>query len=207
MATANRDLQVAQTVFGDGFVQIKQYVDILTSRGVEWGVLGPKEAPRVWERHILNSTALASLIPEASTVGDVGSGAGLPGIPLAIQRPDLTVTLMEPLLRRSNFLTQTVMELGLTDRVHVVRARAEDCHETFDIVTARAVAKLPPLLGWTKKLFMPDGQLLALKGVSAEAEVQSAQKVLKAGHLTAEVLQVRSHPDADVTYVVRISPR
>lgn len=204
MATEDSELQTAAEVFDTGLAQIKQYVDILTSRGVEWGLLGPKEAPRVWERHILNSAALTSLIPEGSRVADVGSGAGLPGVPLAIQRPDLRVTLMEPLLRRFNFLSQVVEELGLGDRVDVLRARAEDCDERFDIVTARAVAKLPTLIGWTKSLFLPDGYLLALKGVSAADEVKGSAKALKAGGLEAEVLVVRSHPQAQVTHVVRV---
>lgn len=204
MATEDSELQTAAEVFDTGLAQIKQYVDILTSCGVEWGLLGPKEAPRVWERHILNSAALTSLIPEGSRVADVGSGAGLPGVPLAIQRPDLRVTLMEPLLRRFNFLSQVVEELGLGDRVDVLRARAEDCDEHFDIVTARAVAKLPTLIGWTKSLFLPDGYLLALKGVSAADEVKGSAKALKAGGLEAEVLVVRSHPQAQVTHVVRV---
>lgn len=206
METVDSDLETAEAVFGDGFETIKRYVDILTTRGVEWGLLGPKEASRVWERHVLNSAALASLIPEGSRVADVGSGAGLPGVPLAIQRTDLRMTLIEPLLRRSNFLTEVVDELGLADRVEVLRARAEDCDSTFDVVTARAVAKLPTLVGWTKNLFVPDGQLLALKGVSAADEVEKAQKVLRSSHLIAEVLVVRAHPEAQVTYVVRVSP-
>jgi 16S rRNA (guanine527-N7)-methyltransferase len=98
-----------------------------------------------------------------------------------------------------------VEELGLTDRVEVLRTRAEDCDETFDVVTARAVAKLPTLVGWTKDLFLPDGQLLAVKGISAEDEVKKAQKVLKSSHLDAEVLVVRAHPEAQVTHVVRVS--
>lgn len=205
MTTVDPGLETAQAVFGDAFEQVKQYVDILTNRGVEWGLLGPKEAPRVWERHVLNSAALSSLVPEGSRVVDVGSGAGLPGLPLAIQRPDLEITLLEPLLRRSNFLTQAVEELQLGDRVTVLRGRAEDCDEVFDVVTARAVAKLPTLIGWTKGLFLPDGQLLALKGVSAADEVRTAGKALKAANLDAEVLVVRSHPQAEVTHVVRVS--
>lgn len=204
MATVDRELQIAEEVFENRYKEIKRYVDILTTRGVDWGLLGPKETSRVWERHVLNSAAIASLIPEGSRLADVGSGAGLPGIPLAILREDLRVTLMEPLLRRSNFLTQIVEELGLTDRVEVLRTRAEDCDATFDVVTARAVAKLPTLVGWTKSLFLPDGQLLAVKGISVEDEVKAAQKVLKSSHLDAEVLLVRAHPEAQVTHVVRI---
>jgi 16S rRNA (guanine527-N7)-methyltransferase len=204
MATVDGELQIAEAVFGNGYEEIRRYVDILTTRGVEWGLLGPKETSRVWERHVLNSAAVSSLIPEGSGLADVGSGAGLPGVPLAILREDLRVTLIEPLLRRSNFLTQIVDELGLADRVEVLRTRAEDCDSTFDVVTARAVAKLPTLIGWTKSLFLPDGQLLAVKGISAEDEVKKAQKVLKSSHLDAEVLVVRAHPEAEVTHVVRV---
>jgi 16S rRNA (guanine527-N7)-methyltransferase len=204
MTTADSELQIAEAVFGNRYEEIKRYVDILTTRGVEWGLLGPKETSRVWERHVLNSVAVGSLIPEGCRLADVGSGAGLPGVPLAILREDLRVTLIEPLLRRSNFLTQIVDELGLADRVEVLRTRAEDCDSTFDVVTARAVAKLPTLIGWTKSLFLPDGQLLAVKGISAEDEVKKAQKVLKSSHLDAEVLVVRAHPEAEVTHVVRV---
>ncbi len=136
------------------------------------GVIGPREADRIWDRHILNSLALADLIPVGATVVDVGSGAGLPGIPLAIARPDLSVTLLEPLLRRTTFLEPVVRELGLGDRVRVVRARAEDHHEQYDVVTARALAPLDRLIRWCRPLLKDGGTLLALKGRSAEDEIQ-----------------------------------
>lgn len=199
------DEGIAAEVFGDTVSTINRYVDILTTRGVEWGLMGPKEAPRIWGRHIFNSAALSSLIPAGSRVADVGSGAGLPGIPLAIARPDIQVTLIESLLRRSNFLTEVVEELELGDRIEVLRGRAEDVDGQFDIVTARAVAKLPTLIGWTMGLFGRGGELLALKGTSAEDELQQAQKVLKKHHLKGEVLVVRAHPEAEVTHVVRIT--
>ncbi|WP_114046015.1 16S rRNA (guanine(527)-N(7))-methyltransferase RsmG [Acidipropionibacterium virtanenii] len=207
MADAARtDDEVADEVFGDGASAIRQYVDILTNRGVEWGLMGPKEAPRIWERHIFNSAAISSLVPEGCRVADVGSGAGLPGIPLAIARPDLEITLLEPLLRRSNFLSEVIQELELGDRVTVIRGRAEDLKsDAFDIVTARAVAKLATLVGWTKGLLGPKGELLALKGASAEEELEGAQKVLRKYRLTGEVLVVRAHPDTEVTHVVRIT--
>ena len=122
---------VLEEVFGDGLEVITRYVDILANRGIDWGLLGPREADRLWDRHVLNSVAVASLIPAEASVVDVGSGAGLPGIPLAIARPDLSVVLLESLLRRVTFLADVVAELGLGDRVRVVRGRAEECTEHF----------------------------------------------------------------------------
>ena len=109
----------------------------------------------MWDRHILNCAALSGLIAADSSVADVGSGAGLPGIPLAVLRPDLRMTLIEPLLRRSHFLTQTVEELEIADRVQVVRSRAEDHHQTYDVVVARALAPLDRLIGWCNPLRTP----------------------------------------------------
>src|SRR5829696_7297358 len=134
-------------VFGDEFPLVNRYVDILATTGVEWGLIGPREAERLWDRHILNSAALSGLIAANSTVADVGSGAGLPGIPLALLRPDLRMTLVEPLLRRSTFLVEAVDELQLT-QVAVVRARAEEYTGRYDIVVARALAPLDRLIGW-----------------------------------------------------------
>lgn len=206
MADGGRTVdEIAGEVFGDAVPSIERYVDILTTRGVEWGLMGPKEAPRIWGRHIFNSAALSTLVPDGCQVADVGSGAGLPGIPLAIARPDIRITLIEPLLRRSNFLTGVVEELGLGDRVDVLRGRAEDVGQHFDIVTARAVAKLPTLVGWTRGLIGQGGELLGLKGASAQEELDNAQKVLKKYHLAGEVLVVRAHPDTEVTHVVRIT--
>jgi len=183
---------------------LERYIDILASRGIDWGLLGPREAPRLFDRHILNSVALAELIPEGSRVVDVGSGAGLPGIPLAIVRPDLDVTLLEPLLRRHTFLEQAVEELGLGHRVSAVRGRAEDTRERSDVVVARAVAPLGRLLGWTARLFLPNGELLALKGSSAPDEVAAAQRDLTRLGLAADVLRVRADQRADATTVVRV---
>lgn len=183
---------------------IGRYVDMLASRAIEWGLLGPREAPRLFDRHILNSVALAELIPQGSRVVDVGSGAGLPGIPLAVVRPDLDVTLLEPLLRRYTFLEEAVAELGLEDRVAVVRGRAEETKERFDVVVARAVAPLARLLGWTSGLFLPHGELLALKGSSAADEVAAARRDLVRLGVAAEVLRVRADQRADPTTVVRV---
>lgn len=198
------DDAIADRLYRDNYKTIRQYVDILVSRGVDWGLIGPREIGRLWERHILNSIALESLIPEGCRVADVGSGAGLPGIPLAILRPDLEMTLIEPVLRRSNFLTEALDELGLDDRVTVVRGRAEDADLHVDVVVSRAVAKLATLINWTADLIVESGSLLALKGQSADDEVVKAKKELSKRRLSAEVLLIRADPAADVTRAVRV---
>ena len=198
------DDAIADRLYRDNYKTIRQYVDILVSRGVDWGLIGPREIGRLWERHILNSIALESLIPEGCRVADVGSGAGLPGIPLAILRPDLEMTLIEPMLRRSNFLTEAIDELGLDDRVSVVRGRAEDADLHVDVVVSRAVAKLATLINWTADLIVESGSLLALKGQSADDEVVKAKKELSKRRLSAEVVLIRADPAADVTRAVRV---
>ena len=198
------DDAIAVRLYRDNYKTIRQYVDILASRGVDWGLIGPREIGRLWERHILNSIALESLIPEGCRVADVGSGAGLPGIPLAILRPDLEMILIEPMLRRSNFLTEAIDELGLDDRVSVVRGRAEDADLHVDVVVSRAVAKLATLINWTADLFVDSGSLLALKGQSADDEVVKAKKELSKRRLSAEVLLIRADPASDVTRAVRV---
>lgn len=198
------DDAIADRLYRDNYKTIRQYVDILVSRGVDWGLIGPREIGRLWERHILNSIALEGLIPEGCRVADVGSGAGLPGIPLAILRPDLEMTLIEPMLRRSNFLTEALDELGLDDRVTVVRGRAEDADLHVDVVVSRAVAKLATLINWTADLIVESGSLLALKGQSADDEVVKAKKELSKRRLSAEVLLIRADPAADVTRAVRV---
>jgi 16S rRNA (guanine527-N7)-methyltransferase len=197
---------IAREVYGAQFPLINRYVDILGSTGVEWGLLGPREADRLWERHILNSAALSGLITQDGKVADVGSGAGLPGIPLAILRPDIRMTLIEPLLRRSTFLTETVDTLGIADRVEVVRSRAEDHHRRYDVVVSRALAPLDRLIGWCNPLRAPGGVILALKGSSAADEVVAATRQLEAAQLQAEVLKTSAHPDVEPATVVRLSP-
>lgn len=200
-------VELAREIYGAQFSSLNKYVDILRSTGVEWGLLGPHEADRLWDRHILNCAALNELIAADRTVADVGSGAGLPGIPLALLRPDLQLTLIEPLLRRSTFLTQTVDELKIDDRVEVVRSRAEDHHQTYDVIVARAVAPLDRLIGWCNPLRSPGGIILALKGRSAADEVLAAGTELSAAHLNAEVMRARAHPAAEPATVVRLSSR
>ena len=202
--TLMSDDAITVRLYRDNYKTIRQYVDILASRGVDWGLIGPREIGRLWERHILNSIALESLIPEGCRVADVGSGAGLPGIPLAILRPDLEMILIEPMLRRSNFLTEAIDELGLDDRVSVVRGRAEDADLHVDVVVSRAVAKLATLINWTADLIVDSGSLLALKGQSADDEVVKAKKELSKRRLSAEVLLIRADPASDVTRAVRV---
>ena len=143
----------------------ERYVELLATAGVERGLIGPREAPKLWDRHVLNCLALTSLVPPGATVADLGSGAGLPGLVLAIGRPDLTVTLVEPLQRRTTFLDEVIDELGLED-VRVVRGRAEELHgrERFDVVTARALAPLDRLLGWGMPLVAADRRAAGHEG-------------------------------------------
>ena len=178
MSTVDTDPAVpaeAGSVFGPAVDAAVEYARLLATEGTVRGLIGPREVPRLWERHLLNSAAIASLVPVAARVVDVGSGAGLPGIPLALARPDLTVTLLEPLARRVAFLTECVRRLGL-ERVTVVRGRAEEDSIRrqlggADVVTARAVAPLDKLAGWCLPLLRPGGLLLAMKGSTAAAEL------------------------------------
>lgn len=198
---------VAREVFGPAIKSIKQYVDILGTDGVNRGVIGPREADRLWDRHILNSVALTSLVPADAEVVDVGSGAGLPGIPLAILRPDLQITLLEPLLRRTTFLTESVAALGLGDRVRVVRGRAEEHQERYAVVMSRAVAPLARLIAWCAPLRRRDGIVLALKGRSAADEITLSGAELRRARLEAELISVSAHPEAESATVVRLTTR
>lgn len=192
----------AEALFSDAAGTAERYAGILATRGVEWGLIGPREVDRIWDRHVVNSLAVAAAIPQGVTVVDVGSGAGLPGIPLALARPDLRVTLLEPLLRRATFLTEVVDELGVGERVEVVRARAEEHDATYDVVTCRAVARLPKLLGWTAPLIGRRGRLVALKGASASDELAEATKELQRHRLTATIESVAPYPGAEPTTLV-----
>lgn len=171
------------------------------------GLIGPREVPRLWERHLLNCAVLSEAIDEGVSVCDVGSGAGLPGIPLALVRPDLTITLLEPLLRRTTFLTEVVELLGL-DHVTVVRGRAEEVLGKLPpvhVVTARAVAPLERLAGWGVPLLRPYGEMLALKGDTAEEEVKAASAALsKLGAVSTSVVQVGEGIVDPLSTVVRV---
>ena len=175
--------EVAGAVFGAALPVAERYVARLASDGVTRGLIGPREVPRLWERHVLNSAAVAEAVPEAARVVDVGSGAGLPGIPLALARPDLRMTLVEPMARRVEFLEEVVAGLGTPWRV--VRGRAEERSVVtavgpVDVVTARAVASLPRLVGWCRGLLRPGAQLVALVGARAVAELPAMLPELEA---------------------------
>ena len=183
------------------------YAGWLADAGTVRGLIGPREVPRLWERHLLNCAVLADAIPEGSVVCDLGSGAGLPGLVLAIARPDLRVTLVEPLLRRTTFLDEVVTDLGLGS-VEVLRGRAEDLHgeRTFDVVTSRAVAPLERLLAWSMPLVAPDGALAAMKGSSIGAEIEVARPVLERFRCAEpQVLELGGDRLPTPTTVVRVA--
>jgi 16S rRNA (guanine527-N7)-methyltransferase len=182
----------ASETFGSRIELAARYAALLASAGVERGLLGPREVPRIWDRHLLNSVAVGELLNAGESVVDVGSGAGLPGIPLAIARPDLRITLLEPMLRRSDFLQEVVTELGLP--VEVVRGRAEDpsvreLSGDKDAVVSRAVAALDKLTKWSMPLLRPDGRMLAIKGERAPEELREHRRVMAAsGAIDARVV-------------------
>lgn len=192
-ATAPDPPPAASAVFGGRIGLATRYADMLAGAGVERGLIGPREVDRLWERHILNSAALGEMIDNRARVLDIGSGAGLPGVPLAIARPDLAITLVEPLLRRSEFLAEVVEELGLDVRVY--RGRAEEPvtrkeHGVADVVTSRAVADLVKLTRWSLPLLRPGGRMLALKGERAADEVaEHATAMARLGARDIEVVR------------------
>jgi len=186
---------------------IERYAALLATDGVVRGLIGPREAPRLWDRHLLNCGVLAELVPDDATVCDIGSGAGLPGLVLAIARPDLRVTLVEPLLRRTTFLAEVAEQLAL-DHVEVVRGRADALHgqRSFDVVTSRAVAPLDRLLGWSMPLVAPHGALVAMKGSSVAEEVEAARPVLRAlGCAEPEVSVLGADRLETPTYALRVA--
>jgi 16S rRNA (guanine527-N7)-methyltransferase len=174
----------ARSLFGARLPLAIEYADRLVTDGVVRGLIGPHEAPRIWQRHLLNCAAIAELIAPGSAVVDVGSGAGLPGVVLAVARPDLAIVLIEPLARRTTFLSDVVTALGLDQTVSVVRARAEECAASpavpaADVVTARALAPLSRLIEWCLPLAAIGGRVLAMKGESAEEEVEQHRDVIR----------------------------
>jgi 16S rRNA (guanine527-N7)-methyltransferase len=185
--------ETARAVFGDRYEIAERYYQSLATDGVERWLIGPREVPRLWERHLLNCAVIGELIAEGESVVDVGSGAGLPGIPLAIARPDLKVTLVEPLLRRSVYLAEFIESNGLD--VLVVRGRAEESGVVkeaggADVVTSRAVAPLEKLARWSLPLIHEHGRMLALKGSSASEEIERDRTALtKLGAGKLEILE------------------
>lgn len=183
--------------------KLEKFQGWLATAGIERGIMGPREVDRIWDRHIANCAVIEQLIEPNSTVLDVGSGAGLPGLVLAIVRPDLKIGLIEPLARRCDFLTEVIADLDLASQVTVYRGRAQDQPGlTADVVTGRAVAPLHKFLGWTAKLVKPSGQILAMKGSSAATEIQEAKAQLTGK--TAEIIQVGQGIVDPQTTVVRI---
>lgn len=190
--------------------KILGYYQLLRDVATVRGFIGPREVPRLWDRHILNCATCGTLLPEGAKVADIGSGAGLPGIPLAISRPDLQLILIEPLLKRSTFLSEVKAELAL-DNVTVVRGRAEDKDVlaayggSCDIVTSRAVAPLAKLAGWSLPLLKPGGKIMALKGESVTEEWERDRaEVTKKGGGQAEITQLADQPGISGTWVITI---
>lgn len=186
----------AEKLFGPGWTQAQRYADLLSTWGVERGMIGPREVPRLWDRHLLNCVAVVPRLPRECTVADVGTGAGLPGLVWAIARPDVRMTLVEPLLRRVSFLEEVVGHLDLTN-VEIVRARAEEHRASYDVVTARAVASLDKLTTWCWPLVGPGGVLLAMKGRSAPEEVEKARPLLK--RLGVTDVRIESYGEDDLS--------
>ena len=182
-------------VFGSRLPLAQKYHDSLATDGSTRGFIGPREVPRLWERHLINCAVVAEVMPQGATLIDVGSGAGLPGIPLAIARPDLKITLIEPLLKRFTYLNEVVDLLGL-DNVTVIRGRAEEgpvkkAVKGADIVTSRAVAPLGKLAKWSLPLVRKGGEMIALKGSSVHEELErDAADIKRAGGGKAEVMTI-----------------
>jgi 16S rRNA (guanine527-N7)-methyltransferase len=198
----------AASVFGPALPAATAYAGILATRGVAHGLLGPREVPRLWDRHLLNCAVVAELIEQRQgTLVDLGSGAGLPGLVLAMVLPDTAVTLLEPMERRCRFLTECVTELGLAN-VSVLRARAEDVTISTDVVTARAVAPLPRLAELAVGMVRPGGMVLAIKGRTAAEELKAAGSVLRRiGARDARVVRAGQGKVVPATTVVRFFAR
>ena len=199
--------EVAAAVFGSELDRARRYAEILAGAGVERGLLGPREVDRLWDRHILNSAAVGELFEAGERIADIGSGAGLPGIPLALARPDLRLTLIEPLLRRSEFLREVAGDLGL--EITIVRGRAEDRSVReqvgeMDAVVSRAVASLDKLTKWSVPLLRADGRMIAIKGERAEDEIREHRRVMAAlGAVDVRVMRCGAdYLDPPVTAVV-----
>ncbi len=194
----------AVAIFGDQIDQARSFAQTLANDSDELGLLGPRELDKLWSRHILNSAVVAELVRPGDKVADVGSGAGLPGIPMAIARPDADFVLIEPMERRSSWILEVVEHLGLKN-ARVLRSRAEDVTEQdFDIVTARAVAALDKLLKMCVPLLKPGGALIALKGSKAAEEIANAKKLeKKLGISSFEILVCGEKFLAEPTSVVK----
>jgi 16S rRNA (guanine527-N7)-methyltransferase len=197
---------LATEVFGGALAKARDFAGLLATDGVTRGLIGPRETGRLWDRHLLNCGFIAELLPDHGKLVDIGSGAGLPGVVLALLRPALGVVLMESMLRRCVFLEECVARLEL-ENVEVVRGRAEDLAGSIraDVVTARAVAPLDRLAGWAAGLLRPGGEILAIKGQSAEEELAAARPVLsRLSARSTEVLYAGRGNVVPATTVVRV---
>ena len=197
----------SERLFGPATVAAEHYARLLAGPAVARGLIGPHEVPRLWERHLLNSAAVAELVPHPGSLVDLGSGAGLPGIVLALLLPDVAVTLLEPLLRRVRFLEECVHDLGL-ENTQVCRGRAEDLAGQLaaDVVTARAVAPLGRLAALALGLARPGGTVLAIKGANASQEVAAARPALdRLGVQSVDVVRAGDGKVDPATTVVRLT--
>lgn len=201
--TFEQPTEAVREFFGLSFGQMEAFAHMLEEEGELRGLIGPRELPRLWSRHLVNSAAVLDFLPRQAQILDVGSGAGFPGIVVAIARPELDVHLAEPMQRRCEWLADVVDELGL-DNVTIHQARAEELRGKgkADVVTSRAVANMTKLVRMTSKLIAPGGSLVALKGRRAALEVEEAAAELKRHHLRAEVHEVPSIMEEDSTFVV-----
>lgn len=193
-------------MFGPALDLAREYAGLLATDGVTRGLIGPRETERLWDRHLLNCAVIDELLPERGELVDIGSGAGLPGLVIAMMRPSLQVLLVESMLRRFVFLEECAGQLGLTN-VRVVRGRAEDLAGTIsaDIATARAVAPLDRLAGWAAGLLRPGGELLAIKGQSAAEELAAAKQALRRLHVRSSgVVYAGRGRVVSATTVVRV---
>lgn len=189
--------------FGPAFSDVEEYVHMLEEEGEIRGLVGPREMPRLWSRHAVNAAAVLDFLPRTGQILDIGSGAGLPGIIIAICRPELDVHLAEPMQRRCEWLSDVIDHLAL-DNVTLHQVRAEELRGKgqADAITARAVANMSKLIRMTTKLIAPGGSLVALKGRRAPIEVDEAAKELKSHHLRAQIHEVPSIMEEESTYVV-----
>lgn len=198
--------EAAREVFGPALAAAREFAGLLATEGVVRGHLGPREAPRLWDRHLVNCAVVAELLPETGVLADIGSGAGLPGIVLALLRPAMDVILVESMLRRCEFLNEAVTALGLA-HVTVIRARAGEpgVGVSADYATARAVAPLDKLAGWAAGLLAPGGTLLAIKGQSAQQELDAAGPALRRLRAReAEIIRLGHDKVDPATTVVRV---
>ncbi|MCF4120439.1 16S rRNA (guanine(527)-N(7))-methyltransferase RsmG [Antribacter sp. KLBMP9083] len=192
--------------FGGSYDKVAQFAALLLEQGELRGLIGPREVPRIWERHILNSAAVVPYLPSSGSVADIGSGAGLPGIVIAIMRPDVEVLLVEPMERRTVWLSEVATTLGLGN-IQVKRGRAEEFHGAFeaDAVTSRAVAALSKLVRMSMPLVRPGGEMVILKGRNVALEIEPARKALRSFRAgEPEILEGVTVPGVEATTILRV---